>query len=190
MERAVGLSRGSTVPWQEKLRGALSEACGRARTDWTRPHRRSAALGLFLPREVFTSCECAVYVDTSGSITRANLETAVREIAAIIATCGGRVRWMQGDDGVLSDEWIGAAPETLTGGGGTSFAPLFERLRDGEPASCAVVFTDTFGLMPDFVPDYPVIWAVYGESEQEVMGRSVPFGEIVCVPAHAFAQVP
>jgi hypothetical protein len=64
---------------------------------------------------------------------------------------------------------------------------LFERLRDGEEVSCAVVFTDTFGAMPDFVPDFPVIWAVYGESEKEVAGREVPFGEIVCVLAHAFA---
>ena len=187
MERAVGLSRGATVPWQEKLRRSLLEAFGGARADWSRPHRRGSALGLYLPREAQQGCDAVVYVDTSGSISKENLESAVREIDGIIETCGGRVRWLQGDDGVLSDEWIHGAPETLKGGGGTSFVPLFEHLCDGVPPNCAVIFTDTFGTMPDFAPEYPVIWAIYAESEKDIAARDVPFGEKVAVPAHAFA---
>ncbi len=186
-ERAAGLSRGSTVPWQEKLRLALHEAFGQARTDWSRPHRRGCALGLYLPREVHCGCDCAVYVDTSGSISEENLVSAVREIDAIIRACGGRVRWMQGDAAVLGDEWIYAAPEKLTGGGGTSFVPLFSRLNEDAPPQSLVIFTDTFGEMPAVAPDYPVIWAVYGETENEIATRAVPFGEKIAVPAHAFA---
>ncbi len=188
MERAVGLSRGATVPWQEKLRRSLHEAFGGARADWSRPHRRGCALGFYLPRETQQGCDAAVYVDTSGSISKENLESAVCEIAAIIETCGGRVRWLQGDDGVLGDEWIHAAPETLQGGGGTSFIPLFEHLRDGAPPNCVVIFTDSFGTMPDFTPEYPVIWAVYGESEKDIAALAIPFGEKIVVPAHAFAR--
>lgn len=184
-ERAAGLSRGATVPWQEKLRLALHEAFGQARTDWSRPHRRGCALGLYLPREVHCGCDCVVYVDTSGSISEENLTSAVREIDGIIRACGGRVRWMQGDDGVLADEWIYAAPRKLSGGGGTSFVPLFSQLRDDTPQSL-VIFTDTFGEMPAFTPDYPVIWAVYGETEKEISALTVPFGEKIAVPAHAF----
>ncbi len=187
MERAVGLSRGATVPWQEKMRRILLEAFGGARADWSRPHRRGCALGLYLPRETQQGCDAVVHVDTSGSISREDLESAVREIDAIIETCGGRVRWLQGDDGVLSDEWIHRAPETLKGGGGTSFVPVFEHLREGAPPNCLVIFTDTFGAMPDFMPEYPVIWAVYAESEKDVAAREVPFGEKIAVPAHAFA---
>lgn len=186
MARAVGLSRGATVPWQEKLRRSLLEAFGGARADWARPHRRGCALGIYLPRETQQGCDAVVYVDTSGSISKENLESAVREIDGIIETCGGRVRWLQGDDGVLTDEWIHGAPETLKGGGGTSFVPLFEQLREGMPPNCAVIFTDTFGTMPDFVPEYPVVWAVYAESEKDVTERNVPFGEKIAVPAHAF----
>jgi predicted metal-dependent peptidase len=188
MDRAVAVAQGSTVRWEDKLRRAVHEAMGTARTDWTRPHRRSSALGFYLPREVRQGCDCVVYVDTSLSISGEHLGTATRETAAIVAACGGRIRWMQGDDGLLSDEWIQEAPLTLKGGGGTSFVPLFEHLRDGERLSCAVVFTDTFGEMPDFVPDFPVVWAVYGESESDLAGLAVPFGEMVWVPEHAFAQ--
>ncbi|MDP3072619.1 MAG: VWA-like domain-containing protein [Opitutaceae bacterium] len=186
-ERAAGLSRGSTVPWQEKLRLALHEAFGRARTDWSRPHRRGCALGLYLPREVFHGCDCAVYVDTSGSISPDNLAGAVREVDGIIRACGGRVRWLQGDDGVLGDEWIQAAPETLSGGGGTSFVPLFSHLSEGTRPHSLVIFTDTFGTMPASAPEFPVIWAVYGETENEIAALPVPFGEKIAVPAHAFA---
>lgn len=187
-ERAAGLSSGSTVPWQEKLRLALHEAFGQARTDWSRPHRRGCALGLYLPCEIHSGCDCAVYVDTSGSISEENLASAVREIDGIIRTCGGRIRWMQGDDGVLGDEWIHVAPETLSGGGGTSFVPLFSHLSESTPPHSLVIFTDTFGEMPVIMPEFPVIWAVYGETEMEIATRPVPFGEKIAVPAHAFAR--
>lgn len=183
--RLVDLTQGGVVPWTEKLRLALAETNTFSTLDWASPSRRADATGCFMPRELMQGFDVTVYVDTSGSISRENLETAVREISSILAATHGTIRWLEGDAEILRDEWIGQAPEELSGGGGTSFVPLFDHLRDS-PTRTLIVFTDTWGEMPDFIPDYPVIWAVYGENEKEVEGRVVPFGEVIPVPKGAF----
>jgi predicted metal-dependent peptidase len=139
-----------------------------------------------MPRELMNGVDVTVYVDTSGSISEANLESAVREIADIIDLSGGSVRWLEGDAVILKDEWINAAPEKLNGGGGTSFVPLFEHLADS-PTKTLVIFTDTEGEMPDFIPTYPVIWAIYAKTQEEAEARAIPFGESVAIPASSFA---
>ena len=138
-----------------------------------------------MPRELMQGVDVTVYVDTSGSISKQNMESAVREIADILEMSAGSVRWLEGDDGILKDEWISEAPVTLSGGGGTSFVPLFEYLRES-PTKTLIIFTDTFGEFPDFHPDYPVIWAVYAKTQSEAESREVPFGEIIAIPESAF----
>jgi predicted metal-dependent peptidase len=185
IKRVFDLAGENRVHWTELLFAALREAAARARYNYNVPARRSEALGFYAPREEFMGYDVTVYVDTSGSISAKNLAAAVGEIAAILGLCGWKIRWLEGDAEVLRDEWINATPEVVAGGGGTSFVPVFETLRE-TPTKTLVVFTDTWGTFPDFTPPYPVVWAVYQEAGEDVTDRPVPFGEIVPVPEADF----
>jgi predicted metal-dependent peptidase len=169
------------VRWQDHLFHAVQESFASSYHDWSRPHRRSEALGVHLPRPVELGYDCAVFCDTSGSISEENLGIAVAETDQILRLCGGRVRWMEGDEKILRDEWIGGPPEKVCGRGGTSFVPLFEAL-DDSPTRLLVIFTDTFGDMPKSPPRFPVIWAVYKPVGSQGPLPPVPFGETIAVP--------
>ncbi|MBI4026206.1 MAG: hypothetical protein HY360_14560 [Verrucomicrobia bacterium] len=180
LQRLVDEATAARVPWQEKLRMAMSDVMARARTDWSWPSRRASALGLYLPREEHLGLDLAVYVDSSGSVGRKQLGVAVAEIREIILQSGGRIRWLTGDAAIHSDEWVGSGDVLkIKGGGGTSFLPLFRHVETCPPRGL-VVFTDTWGEMPEAAPAYPVVWAVY---EHALKDARVPFGEIVAIPS-------
>ena len=59
----------------------------------------------------------------------------------------------------------------VTGGGGTSFEPVFEWVSErGVRPDLLVYFTDAEGAFPKREPDYPVIWLVKGKEK-------TPWGE-------------
>jgi predicted metal-dependent peptidase len=59
----------------------------------------------------------------------------------------------------------------LTGGGGTSFRPVFQWIdRAGLRPDLLVYFTDAEGQFPECEPPYPVIWLVKGRAK-------VPWGQ-------------
>ena len=185
--RILAISGASRVHWTEMLACAVRDSVAHARNNYNVPARRCDALGYFVPAEETLGCDVTVYVDTSGSVSAEQLQIAVSEIAELLALCAYRVRWLEGDAAVLKDEWISAVPEMVAGGGGTSFVPLFEHLRFS-PTKTLIVFTDTWGTMPEFVPDFPVVWAVYQKAGEDVGNRAIPFGEIVAVPEHELTR--
>jgi predicted metal-dependent peptidase len=182
-ERVLDLAQGGTVPWQELMRQAITEAIVHDRQNWSYPHRRAEAFGFYMPREEFNGCDATVVVDTSGSISKKNVESALREINDIIIAAGGQVRWLVGDTTVLQDEWIRTAPDKITGCGGTDFRPFFDHLTNGEgkPTKMLIYFTDTYGVFPEEEPPFPVIWAVYDDNKE----TPVPFGEVIQIPSEA-----
>ena len=177
--KAIGRSR---VSWLTILRHRVGEGIARSRVDWSNPSRRSSSLGFYAPREESRTFNCAVYFDTSGSISDKQLGHGMAELEAIIRQTGGRIQLLSGDAAIQSDVWTGKMPEDFRGRGGTSFRPLFAHIDEGRVKSdCVVIFTDTWGDMPDHAPrGVKVIWAVYADALKS--GSSVPFGEIVEVP--------
>ncbi len=64
-----------------------------------------------------------------------------------------------------------------TGGGGTSFAPIFTHLEDqGIQPHTVIVLTDLLGSFPHHEPGYPVIWA-------STRTRQAPFGSVISLEA-------
>ncbi|MEW8586261.1 MAG: VWA-like domain-containing protein, partial [Candidatus Thiodiazotropha sp.] len=62
-------------------------------------------------------------------------------------------------------------PERITGGGGTSFEPVFEWISaQGIRPDLLVYFTDAEGAFPEYAPHYPVIWLVKGK-------QPIPWGQ-------------
>jgi predicted metal-dependent peptidase len=181
-------------PWRELLGAALRSATTGPGTadDYTygRPSRRSASLpGVVLPSLRRRPPRVCVIIDTSGSVSDAELGSAILEVAAISRAVGGRRDLVS----VLScDAAAGVAHPLcraegipLLGGGGTDLREGFAKAQRSNPRpDVIVVLTDgqtpwpnrrppcrtVVGLFPrqkpawdeedpDYVPESPPDWA-------------------------------
>lgn len=180
-------------PWRELLGAAVRTAVhgpGMGE-DYTygRPARRSAALpGVVLPSLRRRPPRVCVIVDTSASVSDAELGSAIVEIAAIVHAVGGRrdlVSVLSCDAAAhVTHPLCRAEGIPLVGGGGTDLRTGFARaLRASPRPDVVVALTDgqtpwpdtrppcrtVVGLFPrprrsgendpDYVPDAPPAWA-------------------------------
>ncbi|KQV09816.1 MULTISPECIES: VWA-like domain-containing protein [unclassified Kitasatospora] len=139
-------------PWRELLGAAVRSAASGsgAGEDYTygRPSRRSAGVpGVVLPSLRRRPPRVAVIIDTSGSVSDAELGSALREVAAISqALCGRRdlvsVLPCDAASGIVH-QLCRAEGIPLVGGGGTDLRAGFTRaLRTGQRPDVIVVLTD------------------------------------------------
>ncbi|MEV8443910.1 VWA-like domain-containing protein [Actinosynnema sp. NPDC051121] len=180
-------------PWRELLGAAVRSAVSGPGVgeDYTygRPSRRSASLpGVVLPSLRRRTPRVCVVVDTSGSVSDAELGSAIVEIAAIGRAVGGRrdlVSVVSCDAAAhVTHPLCRAEGIPLVGGGGTDLRAGFARALRGSPRPDVVVaLTDgqtawpearppcrtVVGLFPrerrvdegnpHYVPDAPPEWA-------------------------------
>ncbi|MFC4374565.1 VWA-like domain-containing protein [Nocardia halotolerans] len=178
-------------PWRDLLGAALRAAVSAPGVgeDYTygRPARRSACLPrVVLPSLRRTPPRVAVVIDTSASVSDAELGSALLEVAAITRAVGGRrdlVTVFACDAAArIAHPLCGAEGMSLTGGGGTDLRAGFRKalrtrpdviavLTDGQTPwpddrpSCRTV-VGLFGRAPawrednpDYIPDSPPDWA-------------------------------
>ena len=167
------------LSWRELLARFLVSA---AREDYSfqrRGRRDGGAAGeAMLPGMLSQAIEVAVALDTSASIGREQLERFVSEVDALKSQLRARVRLLLCDAELAPDAPIDVEPwqqirlpDTLPGGGGTRFAPVFEWIeREAVQPAALVYFTDGEGEFPPDPPRIPVLWVVAGRAP-------VPFGE-------------
>lgn len=146
---------------------------------WIRPNRRFIAQGMYLP-SLHTPCleEIAVAVDTSGSISNAELEQFTGEITSILHdTNPERIHFLQCDTEVRADEEYTREnlplKVTYEGRGGTRFSPVIDYINEKHPAVSALVYltdleSNDFGTQPP----YPVLWVTTASEE-------APYGEVI-----------
>ena len=132
--------------------------------DWRRPDRRLLP-DLYLPTIAGEGLEdLVVGVDTSGS-TWNEQETFLAEVEGILRSYPYVSVWVMTCDAKVHQVWH-ADQDTpilrrLAGGGGTSFVPVFDRIRELGINPTGVVFlTDGDGEYPDREPPYPVLWVL------------------------------
>jgi predicted metal-dependent peptidase len=181
-------------PWRRLLGAAIRSAASAPGVgedhSYRRPSRRSASVpGVLLPSLHHTPPRVCVVIDTSGSVSDAELGSALLEVAAISRAVGGRRDLVS----VISCDAAagGAVPLCraenieLVGGGGTDLRSGFARaLRSRPRPDVIVALTDgqtpwpaaqppcrtVVGLFPrpvrvaeeenpDYVPDTPPPWA-------------------------------
>ena len=181
-------------PWRQLLGAAVRSAAGSPGVgenhSYRRPSRRSASVpGVLLPSLRRTPPRVCVVIDTSGSVSDAELGSALLEVAAISRAVGGRRDLVS----VIScDAAAGIAVPLcraenleLVGGGGTDLRSGFARaLRSRHRPDVIVALTDgqtpwpatappcrtVVGLFPrparagrerdpEYVPDTPPTWA-------------------------------
>lgn len=182
LEHLVNESLQPRVSWKEVLSAFLTE---NARNDYAfkRPNPRYIGTGLYLP--VLESIERGRFVlliDTSGSVFgvtdlldefAAEMQSILGEVASgfTVIHVDTKVQEIQE---VEQDDVFTITPK---GGGGTDFKPGFAVIED-EPAA-VIYFTDGFCNSFPADPGYPVLWAVYNNSQ-----FNPPFGEVITVETH------
>jgi len=170
------------VPWKEILARFID---GNARHDysWSRPNRRYLDDGIMFPSlwspgygQVVMGC------DTSGSIDEKTLQEICSEVLGCLDVYAERgqspeltVMWC---DTEVSEQVVADAEELKpVGGGGTSFAPVFDHMREQGMQPRAIIYV-TDGHCSDFgePPECPVLWVLTETNK----GFDPPFGEICC----------
>lgn len=165
------------LPWRQLLARYMSM---RARDDfdYARPGRREGEA--ILPALRSGTVNVAVAVDTSGSVSTAEMSEFVNEVDALKGQVKARISLVCCDSELAPESpqvfepWEPLeAPESLSGGGGTDFSPVFQWAEKLDVApDLLIYFTDAKGRFPDAAPAFPVIWLVKGR-------EAVPFGERV-----------
>jgi predicted metal-dependent peptidase len=174
LARLTETALATQVSWRALLSQYLSQI---ARDDytWQRPSRREGEV--IWPSLHSRSGDIHVAIDVSGSVTEADLAEFLGELNALKGTTPVRITLFACDSDLAEGApWVFEAwdelrlPQQFAGGGGTSFAPVFEWIdRAGRQPDTLLYFTDAEGEFPKDAPNYPVLWLVKGKAP-------VPFG--------------
>ena len=174
MMRLVDNLLAPQLPWRALLARYMMNA---ARDDYSfqRTSRREGEA--LMPRLYSQGVNVIVALDTSGSVTRDELQEFLSEIDALKAQVRADVTLHACDDKLdASGPWHYAMweamslPESILGGGGTDFRPVFEwAAKEQRNPDLLVYFTDAEGQFPAEEPSFPVVWLVKGKAR-------TPFG--------------
>jgi len=164
------------LPWRMLLARYMT-ATARDDYSYTRPSSRRGDPAIY-PSLRSTQLNLVVALDVSGSISKKEMREFVSEVDAIKGQLRARITLHACDSQLVTEgpwefeSWDDLIlPEKFTGGGGTSFVPVFQWVdkMDQQP-DLLVYFTDAEGDFPKHQPAYPVIWLVKGRSP-------VPWGQ-------------
>ncbi len=164
-ERIFGPDR-SRVPWQRVFRRFVSAALSKDEYDPRRPNRRWATQGFVVPSLAGEQVGLVVVaLDTSGSMSPADLAAACAEIRSLAVNVGdlrlvvadAKVQEVVTLDGL--EGWLGSG--RARGGGGTDHRPVFDWIEKQRIIPDVFVgLTDLFTTLPERAPRYPVVWVV------------------------------
>jgi predicted metal-dependent peptidase len=172
------------TPWHILLERYMTNFINADYT-WARPKRQLINMGIYLPSSDKRPQMGAmgIFRDTSGScMSPADQAHFLGHINSIIEKCRPEIVYVVDCDCVV-EQVKEYTPEDLPiqpgehnpkGGGGTSFIPPFEWVREqGIELEVAVYLTDMYGTMPEEDPGYPVVWL----STSDV--KEAPFGDVI-----------
>jgi len=164
------------VSWQSLLAQHMSSL---ARDDFSykRPSRRGGENNAILPSLKSSQIDISVAIDTSGSISQEEIDEFISEINAIKSNIRASITLIACDEKISQDliwryeSWDELIfPNSLGGGRGTNFTPVFEYINQQDsPPNVLIYFTDAKGKFPSIEPSYPVIWLVKGK-------ETIPWG--------------
>ena len=159
-----------TVAWDRLLRAvirrALAEQAGRTNYSYSRPSRRRIP-GIVAPAMRGPSITVSLVIDTSGSMTSADLDAAMGEVAGVLKAGGiarDRVRILACDAKSTTAQHVrSVADVTLVGGGGTDMRVGIAAANAARPAPhVVVVLTDGDTPWPDRPTRSHLVCAIIG----------------------------
>lgn len=176
MARLVDFLLQPQLPWRMLLARYMTSL---ARDDYsyTRPSTRRGDPAIY-PSLRSSQVDIVVALDTSGSISPAEMKEFISEIDAIKGQMRARIL-LHACDAQLTEKgpWVFEPweefrlPDDIQGGGGTDFRPVFTwaDTLDRTP-ELLIYFTDAEGRFPEHAPYYSVIWLVKGK-------HPIPWGQ-------------
>ncbi|GMV40648.1 MAG: hypothetical protein AMXMBFR64_23640 [Myxococcales bacterium] len=180
--RALGLQGRTRVPWQRLLRRYVGQAL--TRDDWSlaHPSRRWLAEDIVVPGLGGSRAGWVVVaVDTSGSMSPADLDAMAAELRAIsreveeltLIVADTKVREVVPPAEL--DRFLHHGK--VRGGGGTDHRPVFAWVRErGIAPDVFIGLTDLYTRLPDHAPPYPVVWVTPTRHGAAPWGRVVALG--------------
>jgi len=184
------------VPWQTVLgrvvRRAVAYRPGAVDYSYRKISRRQGGVGFgpgcpVLPAYVRPVPRVTFILDTSGSMSQAQLETSLSECGNVLLAVGAEVTFMSCDHAVHAIgkvEQPSQLARLVKGGGGSSFVPAFEELAKLRPRPEVAIFaTDGAIAVPPTAPrGMQVIWLLI-----DVYNKDAPtlaYGERIVVSTH------
>ncbi len=164
------------LPWRVLLARYMT-ASARDDYSYTRPSSRRSGEAIF-PSMRSGQVEVVVALDTSGSISEEEISEFVSEVNGLKGQMRARVTLLSCDQEIVGEprefapwEELVVDTDSLRGGRGTSFVPVFEWIdqRDSRP-DLLLYFTDAEGRFPELESPLPVVWLVKGR-------QPVPWGQ-------------
>lgn len=188
---ANGVLTPAKVPWNRVLRSltrqAVAETAGRVQFTYTRPSRRQSP-GLILPSMRGPKVRVAIVLDTSASMSNADLLAGLSEIRGVLKSAGisgDRVTLLTCDAANGTPQRISRAENAvLTGGGGTDMRvgiAAADALRP--PPHVTVVVSDGDTPWPDRSPRAKLVCVIVGN--EQAATRTPGFALTATVPSGA-----
>ena len=172
-EMIVENFRSGKLHWKELLAQFVTSCFGGSRR-WLPPNRRYISSGLYLQSRRDSKLKAVLAVDTSGS-THADLPRFASELSNLLNSFGNyELQVICCDTKIQSVEnYSSVAPFdgnkfVFSGGGGTSFKPVFEYLKtQNEAPDLLIYFTDGIADVPE-KPTYPVMWVITPDGRNNI----------------------
>lgn len=188
---ADGVLTPPKVPWNRVLRSltrqAVVEAAGRVQFTYTRPSRRQSP-GLILPSMRGPKVRVAIVLDTSGSMSRADLLAGLSEIRGVLKSTGisgDRVTLLTCDAANGTPQRISRVDNVvLSGGGGTDMRvgiAAADALRP--PPHVTIVLSDGDTPWPDRPSRSKLVCVIVGNDHAAT--RTPAFALTATVPTGA-----
>ena len=182
VERLIGDLLNPQVNWRDLLYRYITQEIPNDYT-YSRPSRRSQAVGVYLPAVVRNTIDIVVAIDTSGSISQEELSEFMSEIVGISKSFNAIKITCLICDCEIKDVLVceNGNIQTLLdikvkGGGGTSHKPVFEWIQENKPdAKLLVALTDGYTNFPN-AETTKTIWAI---TKGGIADEQIPFGAIV-----------
>ena len=181
IETLVGDILQPLVDWRQVLWPFFTSTV-RDEYTWRKPHRAYISEDEYLPSMYNESCGAiAICVDTSGSVSDAELQQFWSEIVAVAKETQPSKIICYGCDTEVNDVFVWEDLSTLledppkfTGRGGTCFSPCFEKLNELDEDIEACVYLTDLGS-DDFgdEPYYPVLWVSTDRHLQAPWGETI-----------------
>lgn len=169
------------VPWEQALADFLRVCAGQGTKSWRRPNRRKIVFPrVYMPtRSGFEMGEMVIAIDTSASVSEAELQAFLSELAGILNDVRPEViHFIQCDTRITSTEKLERGTDLtqreikIAGRGGTYFHPPFDYVaQEGIDPEVFIYFTDMEAEFPN-QPDYPVLWVATTDAKAP-WGRTV-----------------
>lgn len=154
IERIVDKMLNPRMSWHEIVAREMTKEIP-IRTDWSRRSKRSQALGVYLPSKKKENINLAIGIDSSGSITKTELEIFKSKVWEIVSglsnvklsviICDSKIHKVyEFDNANLND----IKKVRLYGGGGTNWQPIIDFTAKTN-AKLLIILTDGEAGIPD-----------------------------------------